>query len=347
MTTKGTKNRDTSQQLNKRSSGQPEKRKKRKAPTDCTTTKKKKKSRELEMLEDPYGEKRRKKKLLQKGSSFKEPSRHNDPRRQTNGKENYHPDNTDGNLLNADLVQSPTEPNKDADEYEDDLFNDEEEDTRPSKQVFNDDNLDEDDESGKEEGQQRVNNNNNNDDDDDDDDDDEDDDDDDDDETQDDETQDDDDHPVQTGGNQGKDYGQIRIPDNSKGCAANVSDISTLEKCSTLEKSLLEHLQKNGVVDSTQTVISEVKSVARDKAWKHFKVLNTVDLEYNSPFARFCLSELRLLPPKTDTTTQKRRWAEVKKYLVDGISQARSAATQKIQKNFIGKCGKLQNYSLP
>lgn len=97
------------------------------------------------------------------------------------------------------------------------------------------------------------------------------------------------------------------------------------------------YLQRSGYGDDDERRASEVRSVTRSVGWKEYKLLNKSDLEYDSTFAKLILSELGLYPMKKDLVLIKANWTRIKRDVKDGMSQARSSATQKLQKSFFGK----------
>ena len=95
-------------------------------------------------------------------------------------------------------------------------------------------------------------------------------------------------------------------------------------------------LQKSGLGDDDNRRASEVRSATRTVGWKEYKLLNKSDLEYDSPFAKLILTDLGLYPVRKDLVVIKDNWNRIKRDVKDGMSQARSSATQKIQKSFFG-----------
>lgn len=96
--------------------------------------------------------------------------------------------------------------------------------------------------------------------------------------------------------------------------------------------------QERGIYDSVSRISSEVRSVVRSIGWKCIKLLNEDDMHHNSPFATMVLKELRLFPKNPQELWKiKDNWGRIKKDVADGMSGARSAATQKIQKGFNGE----------
>ena len=96
-------------------------------------------------------------------------------------------------------------------------------------------------------------------------------------------------------------------------------------------------LQRGGYRDDDDGRASEVRNVTRSLGWKEYKLLNKADLEFDSAFAKLILTELGLYPVKKDLVLIKDNWTRIKRDVKDGMSQARSTATQKIQKSFFGK----------
>jgi hypothetical protein len=101
--------------------------------------------------------------------------------------------------------------------------------------------------------------------------------------------------------------------------------------------------EKIGTMDSKTVLQETVRRATRKFAWKNFKLLEEEDYHYSSTFAAYIFESLGIeMENITGGAERQELWLKFKKFVSEGMQAARSAATQAIKKQFIGK---LMDYS--
>jgi hypothetical protein len=135
---------------------------------------------------------------------------------------------------------------------------------------------------------------------------------------------------------QEENLGHILVLPPQRSSNMSTGEYSSLDK-SAFEKAYIKDCQKKGILDDHVRLASEARTVARDKAWKLYKFLTPAFMEYDSQMATMIMEEMGLYTNPYDGVFQSHLWTRIKKDVLTGHGQARSGATQRIQKAFFGE----------